>query len=294
MRSSRSQMQPFARHWPRGRPSATAVMVAASLAAACVQWGFVLLSHGSETRTEHEVAQWFGLDGSSLHDGHWWQFLSFLLIHPNPLHLLANMLVLFFAGREVEPIIGLRHFTALYLCGNLIGGLAQWGAISLGLAPATPALMGVSAGVAAVLAAYATILPELEVTLLLFFVIPLRVRAKVLGVGTLLLAGLLWVAQTATEVGPAAMVAGCAFGWAYVKRLGFGNPMAIERYLFDRRQHAARIERMPVEQFIREELDPILEKISRQGCRSLTRAERKLLEKGRAKLSAKVPAGRNA
>ena len=51
---------------------------------------------------------------------------------------------------------------------------------------------------------------------------------------------------------------------------------------------------MPVEQFIREELDPILEKISRQGCRSLTRAERKLLEKGRAKLDAKVPAGRNA
>jgi hypothetical protein len=77
-----------------------------------------------------------------------------------------------------------------------------------------------------------------------------------------------------------------------VKRLGFGNPMAIERYLFDRRQHAARIERMPADQFIREELDPILEKISREGRGSLTRAERKLLQMGRQKLDAKTPAGR--
>jgi hypothetical protein len=44
---------------------------------------------------------------------------------------------------------------------------------------------------------------------------------------------------------------------------------------------------MPAEQFIREELDPILEKIAQRGVHSLTRGERKLLQKGRAKLAAR-------
>ena len=34
-----------------------------------------------------------------------WQLGSFMLLHANPLHLVANLLILFFAGREVEPIV---------------------------------------------------------------------------------------------------------------------------------------------------------------------------------------------
>lgn len=292
MRSSRSQMQPFARHWPSGRPSLTAMLMVVSVTTACVYWSVFLLDRG-DVLARGPVIDLLALHGSAVSSGHWWQFVSFMLLHPNPLHLAANMLVLYFAGREVEPIIGLRHFSALYLLGNVLGGLAQWGAICAGLAPADSLLVGVSAGVAAVLSAYATILPELEVVLLLLFVLPLRLRAKTLGLGVFLAAGVLWAAAPALEIGPVAVLAGCVVGWTYAKQLGFGNPMAVERYLFEKRQHAARIERMPAEQFIREELDPILEKIAQSGPRSLTRAERKLLEKGRAKLAARdVPAGR--
>src|SRR3954447_18014221 len=42
MRSSRSQLQPFARHWPTGRPSGTVVLVAVSVAAALAQLSFWL------------------------------------------------------------------------------------------------------------------------------------------------------------------------------------------------------------------------------------------------------------
>lgn len=286
MASSRSQTQPFARHWPSGRPSATAMLLAASVAVASAEWLCFVLDR-SETITPVWLSDVLALHGPAFAQGHWWQFASFVLLHPNPFHLLANMLVLWFAGREVEPIVGVRHFTALYLLGNLFGGLAQWSAFASGLAPVGAYLAGVSAGVAAVLAAYATILPELEVVLLLFFVLPLRVRAKTLGLGMVAAAGVLWLMQPGSEVGPAAILAGCVVGWAYAKQLGFGNPMALERYLFDKRQHAARIERMPADQFIREELDPVLEKIARTGRGSLTRAERKLLEKGCAKLTAR-------
>jgi len=38
-------------------------------------------------------------------------------------------------------------------------------------------------------------------------------------------------------------------------------------------------------QFINEEIDPILEKISRDGIRSLTRGEKRILEMGREKIT---------
>lgn len=264
----------------------TAMLVVASAAAACAEWTVVLLDH-SESSVQSKLLGWLALHVDTVSSGHCWQFLSCFLLHPQPLHLVVNMFVLYFAGREVEPIIGMKHFAGLYAAGNVVGVLLQWGAMALGLAPEEAIFVGVSGGTAAVLAAYATILPELEVVLLLFFVIPLRVRAKFLGRAALALGAILWLAQAGSQIGPVAILGGCLTGWAYVKRLGYGNPMAVERYLFDRRQHAARIERMPAEQFIREELDPILEKIAKTGRNSLTRAERRMLEKGRAKLAAR-------
>jgi hypothetical protein len=45
---------------------------------------------------------------------------------------------------------------------------------------------------------------------------------------------------------------------------------------------------MTAEEFIAQEIDPLLEKISRDGMGSLTRAERKLLAKGREKIAGKT------
>ena len=45
---------------------------------------------------------------------------------------------------------------------------------------------------------------------------------------------------------------------------------------------------MNADQFIRAEIDPILEKISREGMHSLSRAERKILEQGRGKIATKT------
>ncbi len=277
-------MQPFARHWPTGQPSVTVVFVTATLVAALAQWSFWLLDR-TDLVSDQTLRSWFALQAETVRSGHLWQLVTFMLLHANPIHLVANVLVLYFAGREVEPIVGLRHFVGLYLAGNLAGGLAQWSAMALGLTPAGAWVVGISAGVAAVLAAFATILPELEVVLLLFFVLPLRLRAKVLGAGLVACTALLCLFDAGSPLGPVGMLAGCLVGWLYAKQLGFGNPLAIERYLCDKRQHAARIERMPAEQFIREEIDPILEKIARSGTRSLSRPERKLLEKGREKLA---------
>jgi membrane associated rhomboid family serine protease len=286
MRPSR-QMQPFIRPWPAGGPSATVVLLAASVGMAVAEWVFGVLEGGELFQLSGPLKSTLALSLDGVRQGQFWQFASFMALHSGPFHLVGNLLLLYFAGREVEPIIGRRHFVALYLLGNLAGGLAQVGAMAAGWAHADVPMVGVSAGVAAVIAAYATILPDLEVTVLLFFVLPVRVRAKMLGFAGMAVAAALWISGTASQIGPAGLLAGFVVGWAYVKELGFGNPLAIQRFLYKRRQRAARVARMPAAQFISEEIDPILDKISRDGMHSLTRAERKILERGREKISAR-------
>jgi hypothetical protein len=115
-----------------------------------------------------------------------------------------------------------------------------------------------------------------------------RIKAKYLAWALFGVCGLCWYTGKATEIGPVGMIAGALFGWAYVKQLGYGNPLAIQRYIFDRRQRVARLSRMNPNQFIAAEIDPILEKIAQHGVKSLTRSEKKLLEQGRDKLSTKA------
>jgi membrane associated rhomboid family serine protease len=272
-------MQPFVRRWQAGRTSATALVVALSAGAYAAQFIVETIFSGQPS---HEILrEWLALDKAVVQSGQWWKFLSFGLLHADPLQVLVNLLLLFFAGRELEPIIGARHFSIIYAAGNVLGGLAHWTFM-----PDTP-LMGVSAGVAAVIVAYTTILPELDITFHLLFVIPVHLRAKHLAWAILAVSAVCCSTETVPEIGPAGMIAGAIFGWGYVKQLGYGNPLAIQRYIFDRRQRAARLARMSPEQFVTAEIDPILEKIAQQGIKSLTRGERKILEQGRGKLGEK-------
>jgi membrane associated rhomboid family serine protease len=218
MRPSRRQLQPFTRGWSAGRPSFTVLFIALHTAAFVAQFTFEQWQN--DRQIGDWLGQWLALSDNGIANGRFWQFLSFITLHdsPLPLHLLGNMLVLYFAGREVEPIIGSRHFLGLYLFANVFAGVAHW------LAMPEVALVGVTAGVCALLAAYATILPELEITWHLFFVLPLRLRAKHLGLGLVVVSTGLWVTYTMPEVGPVAMLVGTLFGWIYAKQLGFGNP----------------------------------------------------------------------
>ena len=74
-------------------------------------------------------------------------------------------------------------------------------------------------------------------------------------------------------------------GYVYIKSLGYGvAPRWLLwwqdlRKFFKPRSRPTRAQRRASrEEFIREQIDPILEKISREGMQSLTREERKILE----------------
>ncbi len=244
------------------------------------------------------VSQWLCLSRQGILQGRVWQLFTYLFIHGSPsvidngkviagspalgvVHLLVNMLTLYFVGREVEAIAGPRHVLLMYFIGGVVGGLAQILAFPDG------SVAGASAGVCAVLLAFTTILPEFELTLLLFFIIPIRLRAKYVAWLVVLSSIGMAAFHVMTNVAHAAHLGGCLVGWMYARQLGFGRPWWFQRRMAEKRQREERLARMAPDQYMTEEIDPILDKISREGIRSLTRHERRILERGRDKISQK-------
>ena len=217
------------------------------------------------------VAEYLGLSYRGIDEAYAWQFFSALFLHTGLVSFTGNMLVLYFIGRDVESILGQKHFLYLYLAGVTGGELGH-----LFLMPSTTVLLAASGGVAAVVFAFATILPELELTQSLFG-LPLRIKAKYLGTTLFIVGLILVVVDRRGVVSHSAYLGGCAAGWLYAHLLGFGRPSVVQRTLRRRRIESERRRLMSLDEFISEEIDPVLEKISRSGLASLTRRERRAL-----------------
>lgn len=103
-----------------------------------------------------------------------WTLLTSIFLHSTefPLHIFANMLVLFFFGGELERRIGSKKFLELYLVSGIVANLGFWFYSSL-TGSATAAL-GASGAIFGVFAALAIIAPEIRV--LVWFVLPLKIR----------------------------------------------------------------------------------------------------------------------
>src|SRR5437763_2780161 len=227
------------------------------------------------------VLEYLGLSDRGINDAYAWQFFTAPLLHNNIWHFAADILVLYFIGRDVEAIIGQRQFLFLYLFGALSGELGH-----LFLMPSDCVLFAASGGVAAVFIAYATILPELEMTTLLLFMVPVRLKMRRLAQMALAVAGALLLFDRPGPVGHSAFLGGAAAGWLYAHVLGFGRTSFLQRALRQRRAEAERMRTLSAEQFLAQEIDPLLEKISERGIDSLTRRERRLLAQARDKMLA--------
>ena len=228
------------------------------------------------------VREYLALSGRGLRDAYGWLFITAAFLHDGPWHLLGNMILLYLLGRDVESIIGQRQFLFLYLTGTAAGELGH-----LFLMPASSVLLAASGGPAAILVAYAAILPELELTSMPFFLLPVRIKAKHLAYAAFAISILGVVFDRTATVAHSSFLGGCLAGWFYVHLLGFGRPSILQRVLHQRRTATERYHSMTPEQFIAEEVDPLLEKISREGIGSLTRSERRILARAREKIEEK-------
>jgi len=253
------------------------LLIIANIAVFVLEHLFALIRPELVPTLVHSLA----LSRDGLLEGRYWQPVSYMFLHGGILHLLVNTLGLYFAGREVEGICGPRHLLGVYFLGGILGGIAQ-----LIAGPSTIEIIGASGGVCAVLLAFTTILPELEITALIFFVLPLRMRAKWLGRAVIVTSVFFQLFATGHDpVAHGAHLGGAITGWLYTRRLGYGSPFFFQRWFRERRQSRRRIDAMSSTEFISEEIDPILDKIAREGIHSLTRSERRILERGRDKIA---------
>ena len=271
MRLSGRKPSAFTRRWTREHRVALLGLVMANIIVFAVQ--VVLQSYDPAF-----VRDYLALSQHGMREAYGWQFFTAMFLHDGQWDLLGNMLLLYLLGRDVESILGQRQFLILYFSGVIAGELGH-----LFLMPLNCALYAAGGGVAAVLVAYATILPELELTSMVFFILPIRLKAKHLAYSVFIIALALIILDRGGTVAHSAYFGGCVAGWLYSHLLGFGRPSFLQRMVRQRRAEADRLERMSAEEFITEEIDPLLDKISRSGLYSLTRNERRKLARVREK-----------
>lgn len=217
-----------------------------------------------------------------------WQLVTYMFLHGGVLHILFNMFALYMFGSDLEAHLGRRRFLQLYFISGIGAGLchavASWGS--------PIPMIGASGAVFGVLVAFAMLFPDRYITLLVFL-FPLTLKAKHLVLGFAALE-ILWV-MSASRSGVAhfAHLGGLVFGYVFMKsRYRLALPFAFSQRFSDslkrrwRWRKPARYKYKPVdvEEFISEEVDPILAKISREGIGSLTRNEKRILKKARSQM----------
>lgn len=221
-----------------------------------------------------------------------WRFVTYPFLHGGFGHLFWNMLTLFFFGPMVEGYLGSRRFVGFYMLSAIGGALLYLVLLGLGHAAGpdvhlpfllidstATVLIGASAAILGVLVACLKIAPTSQVLLMFILPVPmwLIVIAALLGETYFAMMG-----QGASVAHLGGAMVGGVLIWR-VGLLGFADRVSlgrlgpgrfIEKYRKAAWQRAVRRE----QQFDRE-IDRILEKVAREGLHSLTRQEKRMLQR---------------
>jgi membrane associated rhomboid family serine protease len=196
--------------WP---PTATQWLIAVSALVFAVQHSL-----------GESVELWGALSWAGLKKGFLWQPLTCLFLHSTLWTLLAGMLILGFAGRSLEAIVGRRHLVQLYLASGVAGALGHaWlNSFDASHGDRTQSLvMGAAPAAVGTLMALVCIIPQFEVVALG------ALRFKAWQLAALPLASAVVLAGRG-EGGvpggqPTAWLIGSLTGCLYVRQLGFGR-----------------------------------------------------------------------
>lgn len=228
---------------------------------------------------------------------HPWTVLTYAFTHEGFFHILFNLLNLYWFGQLIREYLGNRRLVSLYVLGALAGALVFL--LSYNFLPAfQPGLgttvVGASASVTAIIVAAATLLPDY--TFMLILLGPVKIKWIAMAVVLISLAGI----NGGNPGGEITHLGGALLGFVFVKQLKAGRDLgrpiqAIGDWvgnLFSRPAMSVSTARRPepVAAAARgarpaaapgqphpDEVDSILEKISRSGYESLSKDEKQKL-----------------
>ncbi len=222
-----------------------------------------------------------------------WTLATYMFVHVGLFHLLFNMLTLFFFGPPLEDRWGSREFLKFYLIAGAGGALLSFLFLNYSIAGASAAVFGVMVG-------FAMNWPESPIYIWGIF----PVKAKWL-VTALVAINLFLIGDTGSNVAYLAHIGGALAAFAYLK-----SPLAPPAWgavpTSRRQRNWTRVltgigrskpkeeEHRPTPAPIRkrephthqDEVDRILDKISKAGMASLTDEERRRLEEASRKYRA--------
>lgn len=208
-----------------------------------------------------------------------WTPLTYQFMHSGFFHILFNMLWLYWIGQIFEEYLGSKKLTFVYLAGGLAGAFLYLLAYNIfplfADAKLDAAIVGASACVMAIIVGTATLLPDYTIFLMFLGPVKLKWIALVYVVVDLL------SAAGPNAGGNIAHIGGALFGFFYIKSLRNGNDWNKPfENLFKKKSKLKVVrneERFASTEPDQEEIDRILDKISKSGYKSLTKRERDTL-----------------
>ena len=219
-----------------------------------------------------------------------WTLLIYAFVHAGLFHLFFNMIILNFAGRLFLTFFSQKQLLGLYLLSAMFAGIAF--VIGYYFLEKNSAIVGASGAIMAILIATATYSPLMNLRLLLIGNVKLWQFAAVIVVLDLLQ---IFVENTGGHI---AHLAGAFFGFAYVRLLQNGFDMTKSlSFVFDKISQVSNPRKAtPFRKVHRntsqanlnnvssvtkdktqQQINEILDKISKSGYDSLTKAEKEFL-----------------
>ena len=235
------------------------------------------------------VTYWLGLSPVHFMNGQIWRVLTYAFCHSTTaiLHIVFNMLFLYWFGKVLEQMYGKREFLLLYLVSAVFSGVAFL-VISYLTGDKIPAI-GASGAIMAVVMIFALHFPRQKVYL--YFLFPVEIRWIVLFYvifDSFPILRALAGNNLHDGVAHSAHLGGLLIGFLYYKfQWRFENMLpgniSIPK-MRNKHQRSFKVyEPTSKDEELEKTVDEILAKISREGEASLTNKERKILKKASEK-----------
>ncbi|MBY8962678.1 rhomboid family intramembrane serine protease [Flavobacterium sp. D11R37] len=223
-----------------------------------------------------------------------WSLITYAFLHAGFFHLLFNMMVLYFSGRIFLTFFTQKQMFGLYILSAIFAALIfilSYNTIPL-LQQFNGKMVGASAAIMAILVATAVYAPYYQVRLFLFGTVKLWHIAAVLLVLDLI------NVSVENHGGHVAHLAGALFGFIFVRSLQNGTDLSrgvsgiiefFQNLFKPKKKTNFKVHRNPQAQAKRptgkpkditqQQIDDILDKISKSGYDSLTKEEKEFLFK---------------